>query len=119
MKVLGDQSVGRSTEAGGLGGYSVGHWALSKFKRKRNDERLSGRVPPSQGPAARKEPYKETGGVPVILGPGKQAGQTQNSQKRTPSHPPYLGPSKWSVESVHREPWDKDSLRRGGRRDGG
>lgn len=62
MNVLGDQSVGRSTEAGGLGRYSVGHWALSKFKRKRNDERLSGRVPPSQGPAARKEPYKETGG---------------------------------------------------------
>lgn len=59
MRILGHQGIGKNTEAGGLGGYSVGHWALGNCRRKRNDTRLPGRVPPSQGLAARKEIYKE------------------------------------------------------------
>lgn len=30
VRILGDQSIERNTEAGGLGVCSVGHWVLSK-----------------------------------------------------------------------------------------
>lgn len=98
MKVLGDQRVGRNTEAGGLGGDSVGRWALSKFRRKRNDPRLPGRVPSSQGPAARKEPYKEieeeTGWCLSSRDHRDRQGRLRIARRELHHNLPYLGPGK-------------------------
>lgn len=99
MRILGHQSIGKNTEAGGLGGYSVGHWALGNCRRKRNDTRLPGRVPPSQGPAARKELYKEigedTGGHLSSRDHGDRQGRLRIA-RRAPSYAPHLGSSKWA-----------------------
>lgn len=61
VRNLGDQSIRKNTEAGGLEGYSVGHWVLSKFRRKRNDPRLPGRVPPSQDQQLGRKPTRRWG----------------------------------------------------------
>lgn len=102
--ILRDQSTGRNAGAGGLGGYSLGGWALSEFRRKRNDPRLPGGIPPSQRPASRRDPYKEMGRAFAVMDGGRwrQERQPQKSQKRTPSHS-AIGAQQWSTERGQRE----------------